>query len=85
MSYWKTTKTDSLYNTNNLDDTTTTDVTYIGMEDSAGNWLIKKLDESGAVAVITYATIALNAGLTTYALAWADRVAAVYDNYADAT
>jgi hypothetical protein len=76
--------TDSKWNTNHLDDYTTTSVTYIGQETTAGVWKMVKIDETGNFPVFTYASVSNNATLTTYALAWAGRVTAVYDVYSSA-
>jgi hypothetical protein len=75
--------TDSTYQTNHVDDTTTTDVTYIGKEDSGGNWLFKKIDQSGAVVVITCANQTNNPTVTSYDDAYANRVTLTYSKYSE--
>jgi len=59
-------------------------VTYFGYERSDGAWLLKKLDETGNYPVFSYATIDNNPTLTSYTLAFADRVTATYQNYGEA-
>lgn len=48
----------------------TTNITYVGLEDASGRWLIKKLDETSNLDV-SYATQRNNSTYTTYATAWA--------------
>jgi hypothetical protein len=78
------TRTDSLYQTNHLDDYTVPSVTYIGKEDASGVYQIKKIDETGTFPVVTYASITNNPTLTTYTTAWAGRVTATYNIYSTA-
>lgn len=59
------------FSTNEIDQSTAT-TTYIGTEDKDGAYLIKKIDTSSGT-VFTYASIALNPSVTTYAIAWAAR------------
>ena len=59
------------YGINNID-TATAVLTYTGKEDKDGNWLVLKIDTTTGT-VITYATILNNAGVLTYAAAWAAR------------
>ena len=76
---------ESRFNTNHIDDTTTTNVVYIGMEDKSGIAMIKKIDKTGSFPVFTYATVANNPTLTTYATLWAARATtAVYSQYSTA-
>lgn len=74
----------NLYHTNHVDDYTTTNVTYIGCEDKDGQWLIKKVDDTGNYPIITYATIVNNPTITTYANAFANRVTLTYGIYSSA-
>lgn len=73
--------TDTRFNTNHVDDATTTNVAYIGMEDAGGTWCIKKIDSSSTFPVFTYATVTNNSGLTSYTTAWAARTSATYGTY----
>jgi len=84
MSYFSHVLSDSKYQSNAVDDYTTTDVTYVGLEDKYGKWVIKKIDETGNFPLVSYATIINNPTLTTYTLAWAGRVAATYNDYSTA-
>lgn len=60
------------------DDYTTTNVTYLGKMKTNGTWLITKIDSTGNFDTFRYANVSNNPTLTTYALAWAGRVAATY-------
>ena len=68
------------YGVNNLDDTTTSDVLYIGMENIDGAWAIQKLDETSDLD-ITYATVVNNDTVTTYSDAWTNRDTLTYQDY----
>ena len=62
----------------NIDSTTTTDVTYIGFAprsvlDSAAEWRIIKIDESGTVTTIKWA-----GGTDKFDKVWNDRVSLSY-------
>ena len=70
-----------VFQTNDIDDYTTSNVTYIGKEKSDGTWWIVKIDETGDYAVKGHATVTNNPTLTTYTLAWTDRVTATYSDY----
>ena len=72
------------YVTQGLDDTTTSNVTYIGQVKNDGAWLIKKLDETSGM-IFTFANLSNNTTKTTYTLAWADRATLVYENFNDLT
>lgn len=72
------------FQANDIDDYTTTSVTYVGLENKDGTWVIKKLDETGNFSLFTYATIINNPALTTYTLAWAARTTAVYNIFSTA-
>lgn len=69
------------FNTNHIDDYTTTSVVYIGMEDKDSIPMIKKIDSTGNFPVFTYASVSNNPTLTTYALMWAARTTATYGTY----
>lgn len=62
-----------------LDDTTTTNVAYIGKIKDDGAWLIIKINETGSFPTWRYASIANNPTRTTYALGWANRTTLTYD------
>ena len=66
------------FKVNHLDDTTTTDVLYVGKEDFDFEWAIQKLDDTGAITVVTYATIINNPSILSYSAAWAARVSLTY-------
>lgn len=71
------------YNTNNLDEATST-VMYVGLEDKVGNWWIKKVDTTSGMS-IGHATILNNAAVANYAAAWAARASTlVYGNFSTA-
>ena len=71
------------WGTNDLDDYTTTDVTYIGQEDLTGAWRVIKINETGSFPVYSYASESNNSSYTTYEDAWAQRTTMVYNNYSD--
>lgn len=71
------------YGNNNIDSPSAS-LTYIGQTDIDGNWLIKKIVQSGTVTSFTYATIVNNPTVTTYASAWADRTTLTYGAYSEA-
>ena len=74
----------SVFEKNAIDDYTTTGVTYFCYESADGTWMIKQLDETGNYPVYSYATVANNPTLTSYTLAFADRVTATYGDYSEA-
>jgi len=65
------------YFTNDVDDTTTTNITYIGKEKDDGTWLILKLDMTSGT-VIRGASVTNNTTHTTYADAWTNRTSLTY-------
>lgn len=69
---------------NDVDDYTTANTTYVGLEDKDGVWCIKKLDETGNFLVITYATITNNPTLTSFSTAWSARTTATYNVFSTA-
>lgn len=72
------------FQANDVDDYTTTNVTYVGLETKAGTWMIKKLDETGNFLTINYASVTNNALLTDYTTAWAARTTATYADFSSA-
>ena len=63
----------------NVDDTSTTDVTYIWyFTPWKDDWIIKQFDCTWLLAV-TYANVSNNPTKTTYALAWASVTSLTYD------
>jgi hypothetical protein len=71
------------YNTNAIDDTTTTSVTYICKEGaSTADWWFIKISETGSFPVFTHATVTNNPTVLTYADAYTARATTlVYSNY----
>ena len=70
------------YNTNNIIEASST-LTYFGMEDKNGNWLVKKIDTTSGAA-FSYATINNNSSYATYDTAWTARASLTYENYGEA-
>lgn len=71
----------STYGVNSVDDTTSENITYVGMEDSYGVWLVKKLDETSGFT-ITYATEINNSTIDNLSDAWDNRATTlVYCDY----
>lgn len=58
------------------------DITYVGIEDADGEWLLKQIDESSGLS-IRYATESNNPSYTTYSGAWAARATLTYEHYSD--
>jgi hypothetical protein len=67
------------FSTNDIVSASST-VTYIGMEESGGDWYIKKIDTSSGTS-FGHATENNNSTYTTYATAWAARASLTYQNY----
>jgi hypothetical protein len=63
---------------NDLDDTTTSNVTYIGKEDPEGTWSIMKMDETTGLS-FTYASKLNNTSIATYSSAWVVRTSLTYN------
>lgn len=59
-------------------------ITYIGKEDSGGEWWIVKIDESASPITIQHASIATDAAQTSYSLAWTNRATLSYTDYSGA-
>ncbi len=73
------------WETNAIDDYTTTNVTYICKEKADGTWWIKKISEAGDYPVFTHASALNNPTVTTYAAAFSARATTlVYGNYNEA-
>ena len=76
---------DKKFVTNEIDDTTTTDITYLGKEASDGEWWITVIDETGDTAEFQHATFSNNGTVSpnSYDQAWSLRVSLTYGNYTD--
>jgi hypothetical protein len=59
-------------------DSPSIDLTYIGQENVDGDWMVKKIVQSGSINSFRYATIKNNEDIETYADAWSDRVSLNY-------
>ena len=77
-----TTDTLGAYKANDVDEASST-LTYVGKEDSAGSWLIVKIDESSGTS-IQYATVKNNSGTSDYSTAWTGRASLTYQDYSEA-
>ena len=66
------------YTVNDIDNYTNANITYIGMEDRDGNWVIVKIDSTTGI-VIRYASKKNNPNITDYATAWSNRTTLNYD------
>ena len=71
-----------VWNLNDIEEASTT-VTYIGQEDKAGNWYLKKIDTSSNVA-FGHATVTNNPTISSYGSAWAGRGTITYQDYSNA-
>lgn len=72
----------SRWNFNNYIESGST--TYVGYQDSDGDWMIRKIVFSDNSIASTYATIKNNASYTSYASSWSDRESLSYDTYYEA-
>jgi hypothetical protein len=72
----------SKYGTNDIEQPSST-ITYIGQEDSDGNWVIKKLDTSSGTS-FRYATAVNNPSITSYSDAWTNRATLTYGTFSQA-
>jgi hypothetical protein len=72
---------DTKFNTNHIDDYTTTNVTYICQETADGIWRIKKIDSTGSFPVFTWASVTNNPTVTSYTAAYTARVTLQYGLY----
>jgi hypothetical protein len=59
------------------------DVTYIGMEDAEGNWIIQKIDNTTGISR-RFATVRNNPTYSSYTDAWADYLTITYSTYSQA-
>jgi hypothetical protein len=71
-----------VWGVNNIDEASAT-VTYIGAENSEGDWYIKKIDTTSGTS-FTHATEVNNGSYTTYATAWTARTLLTYGAYSTA-
>jgi hypothetical protein len=72
------------YQTNDVDETTTASVTYVGKEDAAGDWFVQKVDQTLGTS-IRYATVKNNPTISSYSDAWTIRATTLdYDTYGEA-
>lgn len=69
----------SLYAVNDMSDMVS-NITYVGREKDNGSWCVVKMDETSGTSML-YATVANNAGITTYADAWTGRAGLTYNYY----
>lgn len=70
------------FQTNEIEEASAT-ITYIGAENKAGTWYIKKIDTTSGT-VFSHATQANNGGTTTYTTAWTNRASLTYGDYSEA-
>ena len=69
----------------NHTDSTTTGITYVGMEDSEGVWVVQKIDSTTPnTSVMTYASVKNNSNTSTYSSAWTNRASLSYGLYSEA-
>lgn len=64
--------------TNNDIDTPDQNTTYIGQENTDGEWLIQRIVLTGTINAFRYATIKNNSNKTTYTSAWTARLSLSY-------
>lgn len=72
------------YQTNDIDETTTANTTYFGLEDEDGNWCVKRIDESADPITVQYATVANNGAVSNYSDAWSNIATLTYNDYVTA-
>jgi len=65
------------YLTNDLDDYSETNITYVGQEKKDGTWLILKIDENTGT-VIRGASQKNNSSYSSYSNAWTNRTSLTY-------
>jgi len=70
------------FNVNDIAEESST-VTYIGMENSEGNWYLKKIDTTSGNS-FSHATITNNPSVTTYSSAWSNRATLTYQDFKEA-
>ena len=66
------------YTVNDIDNYTNANITYIGMEDKDGRWIVVKIDSSTGI-VVRYASQKNNPSITDYTTAWNNRTTLNYD------
>lgn len=67
------------FQANDIEESGTT--TYIGKENTSGEWWILRIDESVSPTTFQHASINTNALQTTYSLAWTNRATLSYADY----
>lgn len=72
----------SEYVTNDIEEASAT-ITYIGAENLAGSWYVKKIDTSSGT-VFGHASVKNNSSYSTYDSAWTARASLTYQNFGDA-
>ena len=68
------------FNINDIEELNT-GTSYLGFEDSDGNWFVRKIDESASPATHQYAALSNNSTRTTYSLGWTNRATLTYADY----
>lgn len=68
-----------MYFTNDIDDVSENNVTYIGKETEEGLWLIMKIVTDSSGTTIRGASQKNNVAYDNYASAWEDRLSLTYD------
>jgi len=76
------TSSSTSFATNDIDEASAT-VTYIGMEDGAGVWYVKKIDTTTGNS-FGHATITNNTTVADYSAAWTARATLTYEDYSEA-
>lgn len=66
------------YDTNNVDITSQTNITYIGEETKTGVWRVTKINTASGV-IFTYATPINNSSIAGYSQAWSARLSLTYN------
>jgi len=67
---------------NDIDEASET-LTYVGIENISGNWIIFKIDESSGIS-IRWASQNNNSSITSYSTAWQNRTTLNYATYKEA-
>jgi hypothetical protein len=71
------------YATNDVDDQSEPNITYIGKEDPAADWYLQRIDTTSGTS-IRYATVNNNGATSSYSDAWTNRVSLTYGTYSEA-
>lgn len=66
------------YVLHNIDEPTG-NLTYMGKENTDGDWLVSKIVESGQTTTLTYANLSNNSGQASLTAAWTNRATLTYD------